>query len=329
MDQFGPALQHLPTISSKGFEVQYPLDDPLMSEQLNFFKAATMIPDPQKLKQHILSIRDECCKAFPFPCILCFYFLQGMIVRHPFYPTVREVIEQQSDAQKILVDIGAGLGTDLRQIISHGWNRDDVLGVDITKDWDSLGYKLFRDSERPIPNFLGDILSTDVLSPSIPIEALSGVIDLRSLKSLNPLKGRVNFLILNQVFHLFDESQQYTLAERCALLLSDEAGSTIFGMQMGGYRKGFESKVFVHSTEVILEEALAFNLWSEQGQGNGGVDFEITADKCTDDFESIRALLSAADQSKLKSHRVFTSALVGNLETPFLNLSHLYLSIHW
>jgi hypothetical protein len=76
MDQFGPALQHLPTISSKGFEVQYPLDDPLMSEQLNFFKAATMIPDPQKLKQHILSIRDECCKAFPFPCILCkFYYV--------------------------------------------------------------------------------------------------------------------------------------------------------------------------------------------------------------------------------------------------------------
>ncbi|KAH9467420.1 hypothetical protein MJO29_005868 [Puccinia striiformis f. sp. tritici] len=249
IDRFGPALQHLPTISAKGFEVPYPLDDPLMSEQLDFFKSATMIQDSQELKAHILAIRDECCKAFPFPCILCFYFLQGMIVRHPYYPTVRQVIEQAPDTQNILLDIGAGMGTDLRQIISHGWNRDDALGMDITSDWDTLGYKLFRDSERPIPSFFGDILSLEVLNESTPVEVSPARIDLRSLESLNPLKGRVKFLILNQVFHLFDEARQKTLAERCALLLSHEPGSAIFGMQMGGYTKGFESKVFVHSPE--------------------------------------------------------------------------------
>ncbi|OAV89181.1 hypothetical protein PTTG_09662 [Puccinia triticina 1-1 BBBD Race 1] len=224
MDRFGPALQHLPT-SAKGFEVPYPLDDPHMSEQLNFFKTATLIEDSEELKAHILAIRDECCKAFPFPCIL------------------------SPDTQNILMDIGAGMGTDLRQIVSHGWNRADVIGMDITRDWETLGYKLFRDSERPIPSFLGDILSTEVLSASAPVEVIPPRIDLRSLKTLNPLKGRVKFLILNQVFHLFDEAHQTILAERCALLLSDEAGSAIFGMQMGGYTKGFESKVFVHSPE--------------------------------------------------------------------------------
>ncbi|KAA1125357.1 hypothetical protein PGTUg99_012392 [Puccinia graminis f. sp. tritici] len=220
---------------------------------------------------------------------------------------VREVIQQASDTQNILLDIGAGMGTDLRQIISHGWNRDDVLGVDITSDWDTLGYKLFRDSERPIPNFFGDILSPEVLNDSAPVEVSPGRIDLRSLKSLNPLKGRSKFLILNQVFHLFDEAHQNTLAERCAMLLSDEPGSAIFGMQMGGYTKGFESKVFVHSPEVsllshtiqvqvnpaltklfdhffthvlsplfqcfslkVVEEDVGFDLWPQQGQGHCG-----------------------------------------------------------
>ncbi|POW06700.1 hypothetical protein PSHT_10276 [Puccinia striiformis] len=233
IDRFGPALQHLPTISAKGFE----------REQLDFFQICYYDQDSQELKAHILAIRDECCKAFPFPCILWYDRTA------PLLSTVRQVIEQAPDTQNILLDIGAGMGTDLRQIISHGWNRDDALGMDITSDWDTLGYKLFRDSERPIPSFFGDILSLEVLNESTPVEVSPARIDLRSLESLNPLKGRVKFLILNQVFHLFDEARQKTLAERCALLLSDEPGSAIFGMQMGGYTKGFESKVFVHSPE--------------------------------------------------------------------------------
>ncbi|KAH9455811.1 hypothetical protein MJO29_005862 [Puccinia striiformis f. sp. tritici] len=253
MHQFGPAMGQMPT-SEKGIEAPYPLDDPKMSEQLTFFKAATGIHDPEKLKAHIMEIRAEGCKTFPFPCILCFYFLQGMIVRHPFYHNVRKEIEKKSSNRKIFLDIGAGMCTDLRQTIYYGWNRNDVIGVDVASEWRPLGYKLFRDSDRPIPYFLGNILEPQVLDVTDITKVDTMSLDLHSLKNLNPLKGKAKFITLNQLFHFFDEAGQRKLAERCALLLSDEVGSSIFGMQIGGVKKGLEShKMFVHSVETWKE----------------------------------------------------------------------------
>ncbi|KAA1075385.1 hypothetical protein PGT21_034581 [Puccinia graminis f. sp. tritici] len=239
-DQFGPAMAQMPP-SEKGIEAPYPLDDPRMSEQLTFYKAATGIQDSEKLKAHILEIRAEGCKTFPFPCILCFYFLQGMIARHPFYHNVRKEIEKKSNNRKIFLDIGAGMGTDLRQTIYYGWNRDDVIGVDVASD-------------RPIPYFLGNVLEPEVLDVKSSTKVDHAKIDLHSLKDLNPLKGAARFITLNQLFHFFDEAGQRKLAERCALLLSDEAGSTIFGMHIGGVKKGLEShKMYVHSPETWKE----------------------------------------------------------------------------
>ncbi|KAH9467428.1 hypothetical protein MJO29_005879 [Puccinia striiformis f. sp. tritici] len=253
MDQFGAAMGQMPA-SEKGIEAPYPLDDPKMSEQLTFFKAATGIHDPEKLKAHIHEIRTEGCKTFPFPCILCFYFLQGMIVRHPFYHNVRKEIEKKSSNRKIFLDIGAGMCTDLRQTIYYGWNRNDVIGVDVASEWKPLGYKLFGDSDRPIPYFLGNILEPKVLDVTDITKVDTMSLDLHSLKNLNPLKGKAKFITLNQLFHFFDEAGQRKLAERCALLLSDEAGSSIFGMQIGGVKKGLEShKMFVHSVETWKE----------------------------------------------------------------------------
>jgi hypothetical protein len=41
-------------------------------------------------------------------CGTGFYFLQGMIARHPFYHNVRKEIEKKSNTRKIFLDIGAG-----------------------------------------------------------------------------------------------------------------------------------------------------------------------------------------------------------------------------
>ncbi|KAA1125358.1 hypothetical protein PGTUg99_012767 [Puccinia graminis f. sp. tritici] len=255
-DQFGPAMAQMPP-SEKGIEAPYPLDDPRMSEQLTFYKAATGIQDSEKLKAHILEIRAEVqTMAESIDPIggTGFYFLQGMIARHPFYHNVRKEIEKKSNNRKIFLDIGAGMGTDLRQTIYYGWNRDDVIGVDVASEWKPLGYKLFRDSDRPIPYFLGNVLEPEVLDVKSSAKVDHAKIDLHSLKDLNPLKGAARFITLNQLFHFFDEAGQRKLAERCALLLSDEAGSTIFGMHIGGVKKGLEShKMYVHSPETWKE----------------------------------------------------------------------------
>ncbi|KAA1125360.1 hypothetical protein PGTUg99_013050 [Puccinia graminis f. sp. tritici] len=255
MDQFGAGMLDMPA-SADGIGAAYPLDDPRMSEELKFYQAATGIRDPQELKALLFEIRAEACKTFPFPCVLCFHFLQGMIARHPFFPEVLKAIKEKLTTRRIFVDIGAGMGNDLRLLIHHGWKRDDVLGVDVNSEWSALGYKLFRDRNLPVPNFIGNILQPEVLDVSTPAEFGSAEsIDLRSLKDLNPLKGKVKMMSLNQLFHFFDEADQKRLAERCALLLSDEVGSAIFGMQVGGIKKGFQSciKTFVQSPETWKE----------------------------------------------------------------------------
>ncbi|KAI7937085.1 hypothetical protein MJO28_015984 [Puccinia striiformis f. sp. tritici] len=260
MGQFGASMLGMPATAER-IGAAYPLDDPVMSEQLEFYKAATGIHDTQKLKAHLFGTSrrfitlDGSKKSvgnllLTYTLETGFHFLQGMIARHSFFPNVINAIKDNSKTRKIFMDIGAGMGNDLRQVIHHGWNRNDVLGVDVDSEWSALGYKLFRDQKTPVPNFIGNILTPEVLNVSIPTKvAPISSIDLHTLKDLNSLKGRVNFISSNQLFHFFNETEQRRLAERCALLLSNEPGSAIFGMQVGGSQKGVQTsiKTFVHS----------------------------------------------------------------------------------
>ena len=79
--------------------------------------------------------------------------------------------------------------------------------------------------------------------------------DLRSLTSLNPLRGRVFAIHASSFFHLFGQEKQLYVAHALAGLLSPEPGSVIFGLQVGnpGPEKGFvahsEHRMFCHSPE--------------------------------------------------------------------------------
>jgi hypothetical protein len=64
--------------------------------------------------------------------------------------------------------------------------------------------------------------------------------DLRSLTSLNPLRGRVFTIHASSLFHLFNEEKQQILARALAGLLSPDPGSMIFGVQLGAAEKGLQ-----------------------------------------------------------------------------------------
>jgi hypothetical protein len=51
-----------------GIQAVYPLDDPLHSQSLEFFKKGTGIHDAAELKRHIMEIREQAYKHFPYPC---------------------------------------------------------------------------------------------------------------------------------------------------------------------------------------------------------------------------------------------------------------------
>ncbi|KAI7957395.1 hypothetical protein MJO28_004490 [Puccinia striiformis f. sp. tritici] len=245
-----------------GVEAIYPLDLIEHTKELEFFKKTTGIHDPLVLKGHMLKIREAAYKIYPYPCIWGYEFLKGKTLSHPLYPRVKG--NQLSDKhQKIFVDLGTFVGVDLKQVVEDGWDANNVLGIDVHQEWIDVGHDLFKDGQQ-LPTFLGDILLETTLD-SAPAEEAQPVLDLRNLKDLNPLKGRVSFICANQLFHLFLDHDQRELAERCGRLLSNEPGSAIFGTQLGAPKETLVEiyKVHLHSPksfERLWREALGENV---------------------------------------------------------------------
>lgn len=90
--------------------------------------------------------------------------------------------------------------------------------------------------------------------------------DLRTLTSLNPLRGHVSAIYTSSLFHLFSEDAQVRLARALAGLLSPEPGSMIFGKQIGLPESGHASEWEVSSTRRGLF-CYTSRSWSELWDG--------------------------------------------------------------
>ncbi len=153
------------------------------------------------------------------------------------------------------------------------WSR---LGL-----WD-LGHKLFRSTPEsfPVPFVEGDIFNPEFLAIAPPLatstSAPPDLPDLRSLTSLNPLRGKATAVFTGAFFHLFSEDQQYYIAKALAGLLSPEPGSALVGVQGGMAEKGFwqpigsQYKMFCHSPESWAE--MWHGIFSNGEGGDGGVE---------------------------------------------------------
>ncbi|KAG0147797.1 hypothetical protein CROQUDRAFT_655816 [Cronartium quercuum f. sp. fusiforme G11] len=228
-----PGLEGVITGHELGnIEDQYFLNRPEYVTDLEFFKQVTNISDPVELESRVLELAKRAYKIYPYPCIWGLKFCHGKVRRHPVYQRVLELGKTLEGPQPIFIDVGAFFGTDLRQLVWSGYNRKDVLGVDVMDEWNKLGRELFvNDQELPI--LIGDILSTEFLDPNQKPNTIEGPIDLSSVKSLTSLMGRVRAISANSLFHLFDESSQLELARRLVALIDRRSGSVIFGSHVG------------------------------------------------------------------------------------------------
>ena len=104
--------------------------------------------------------------------------------------------------------------------------------------WD-LGHKLFRTTPDTFPvTFVpGNVFDPEHLSIVSLFTAnsppVTTVPDLRTLTSLNPLRGHVSAIYASSFFHLFPKDAQLRVARALAGLLSPKPGSMILGKQVG------------------------------------------------------------------------------------------------
>ncbi|KAI9454156.1 hypothetical protein BJY52DRAFT_773481 [Lactarius psammicola] len=232
-----------------------PLDEGLYLCDTTFFKQQTGINDDDELKTHLLTIQAEAYKVHPYPCIRVFSWASPGIEYLFSYQYLLKLSKEREEA--ILLDIGCCFGTDVRKAIADGFPLRNVVTTDLHKDFWDLGHRLFRTTPDTFPvTFVpGDVFDPEHLSIVPPFTTTSPPVttvpDLRTLTSLNPLRGHVSAIYVGNFFHLFPKDAQLRLARALAGLLTYRS-SMIFGVQVGLPEGGHPSahhRLFCHTPQ--------------------------------------------------------------------------------
>ncbi|KAG2347784.1 hypothetical protein BDR05DRAFT_957373 [Suillus weaverae] len=231
----------------------------LSPAQAAFFKTQTGIDDDKDLKKHILEVQAKAYKLAPYPCIHGFGFLRLSLSGFSVYEHILKLGRERPDA--VLLDIGCCFGVDARKAAADGFPAKNIIASDIVNEFLQLSHELFKTTPASYPgSFLpGDVFDPEFLSIAAPSNDVSPVpaIELSSLKSLNPLHGRISAINAIAFFHLFNEEKQLHIARALAGLLSAQPGSVICGADTGAREKGIttttisgvEYQMFAHSPE--------------------------------------------------------------------------------
>lgn len=147
------------------------------------------------------------------------------------------------------LDVGSGLGQDLRRLVADGAPSENTFGLDIDKTLVELGFELFRDHQNFMTKFIyGDIFEQD------------------DLCGWNELQGSMDIIYVSAFFHLFELDKQKQAARILVRLSRPSKGSIIVGRQAGSIdametRGVFEgSKTFVHNAQSWKK------FWEEVGE---------------------------------------------------------------
>lgn len=196
------------SLSQKGLEPQ----------TRDLFENYSHIPREQVIP-HIEAIRNRAWQIFPYPCVGRFHFLETSLSQHPSYAYILSLFTTtttSSDPAPLYLDIGCCFGQDIRRLVHDGANPDLLHGTDLSPDFLSLGYDLFRDRETLTCQFF----AADVLADDGQTE-------------LNQLRGRVDVVHAASFFHLFSLETQRVAATKVLALLRPGKGAMIVGRQGG------------------------------------------------------------------------------------------------
>ena len=147
-----------------------------------FFKNYSNINETDLISK-ALAIQDSANLVHKYRCIDSFRFLVPRFIYYPFYTTI---LEKSKD--RTYLDIGCGLGQDLRKLSLDGVPQQNLFGLDIEREFINLGYELFNDQHtNKIHFFTGNIFDKEFFES---------------------LKHRMTFNIIytNAVLHLLNKS---------------------------------------------------------------------------------------------------------------------------
>jgi SAM-dependent methyltransferase len=228
----------------------HPTESQIPPASRHLLESYSGIPS-ESVFEHVVSLRDEAWKIFPYPCIGQFRFLEAGVTNCEEYD---EVIERLRKGQKLL-DMACCFGQTVRQLVADGAPSENIYGCDLQSDFIELGYKLFQDRDKLRTKFL----VADIFDASSPLKDLQGSFDI---------------IYTGSFFHLWGLQQQKEVSKAVASLLCPRSGSMILGRQVGAVeaaeRTSATGTMFRHNIDSFK------TLWKEIGD-DLGVTFTVSA----------------------------------------------------
>ncbi|KAK1831501.1 hypothetical protein QBC39DRAFT_382376 [Podospora conica] len=158
----------------------------------------------------------------PNPRSLTFYaalppstFLDLSLRSSPAYPALLAELLSDGDSTKTFLDLGCGLGQEVRQLAADGVSGERLWATDVNGGLWEAGYELFRDRETLGARF-------------VEADVFDGGSEL-----VRELEGRVDFVYAGAFFHLFGLGEQER-AVRAVVRLLRGGGGVVVGRQSGG-----------------------------------------------------------------------------------------------
>ncbi|KAH7119947.1 hypothetical protein B0J11DRAFT_72676 [Dendryphion nanum] len=209
----------------------------------------------EEVVAHVVRVRDEAWKIFPYPCIGQFRFLDLSLSQRADYG---DILQRIKNGERFL-DMACCFGQEIRQLVADGAPAENLYGCDLRGEFLDLGYKLFLDKNK---------LSTRFVTANV-FDATS---------ALTELKGQLDIIYVGSFFHLWGYKDQVTVSKAVASLLRPRKGTIIVGRQVGAvspaehdHRTNPTGTMFRHNVESLTQQ------WKEIGD-DLGVSFTVDAE---------------------------------------------------
>ncbi|KAL3479556.1 hypothetical protein BJX99DRAFT_221868 [Aspergillus californicus] len=193
------------------------------------------------IADHVTSVARRGWDIAGYPCFRRFLFLDMDVARSPHYTRILERVKRGA----LFIDLGCGLGQDVRRLAFDGVPSENLYGLDLHSELVELGYELFRDRETLKATFLAQDFFEDT-----PL-----------FRKIDKTLGVINS---GYFMHLWDWEGQVKLGLRMVKMLASgqEEGGLIVGVHFGLKRtKTVKTEdgreMFVHNSNSLLK------MWGE------------------------------------------------------------------
>ncbi|KAL8671562.1 MAG: hypothetical protein Q9168_003947 [Polycauliona sp. 1 TL-2023] len=206
--------------------------------------------DPADVEPHLHKLRDRAWALQKYPCIGQWSFLRPHLLQCSWYPSLTHRLRSGAS----ILDIGCCFGQDLRFLAADGIPTDNMYATDIIPEFWDLSSDLFLDAAT----FKARFIQADILDPSSPLT-----------KQLADKK--IDIMLVNQVFHLFNRETQVSMAKNLIELGSSD--TWIAGWQIGG-RSGkpsirHQGTIAGHNERLFHNDQSWQEMWRQIGEETG------------------------------------------------------------